>query len=47
MIDGDKVNVVESFVNFIRTKGETVKNIPMMIMEKLEKDGIDIPNCKE
>lgn len=46
MIDGDKVKVVESFVDFIETKGKTAENISMMILEKLEKDGIDIQNCR-
>ena len=46
MIDGNKVKVVESFIDFIETKGKTAENISTMILEKLEKDGIDIQNCR-
>jgi len=42
MIDEDKVKVVESFVNFIETKGKSAENISTMILEKLEKDKYDI-----
>ena len=44
MIGGDIVKVVESFIDFIETKGKTAENISTMILEKLEKDGIDIHN---
>ena len=46
MIDGDKVKVVESCVDFIETKGKSAANISTMVLEKLEKDGIDIQNCR-
>jgi len=35
MTDGDKVKVVESFIGFIETKGETGENISTMILERL------------
>jgi len=42
MIDVDKVKVVESFVNFIATKGKSAENISTIILEKLEKGRNDI-----
>jgi len=45
MIDGDKVKGVESFVDFIETKGRSAENISTMILEKSEKDRNDIQNC--
>ena len=39
------MKVVESFIDFIEAKGKAAQNISTMILEKLEKDGIDIQNC--
>ena len=46
MIDGDKVTVVASFVNFIETKGKSAENISKIILKKLEKDRNDIQNYR-
>ena len=46
LIEGSGVNVVESFVDFMETKGKTVEYISNMILEKVNEQGIDIVNCR-
>lgn len=44
-IDGDKVDVVESFIDFIKLEGKTAKEMTTEICNKLLADGLDIQNC--
>ena len=46
LIEGSGVNVVESFVDFMETKGKTAEYISNMILEKVYEQGIDIANCR-
>lgn len=46
VIDGSEVKVVESFIDFVETKGKTAGEITDMILTKLENDGLDIKNCR-
>ncbi|XP_069582652.1 zinc finger MYM-type protein 1-like [Ranitomeya imitator] len=46
MINGKEVKVVESFVDFIEIKGKTSESISTVILQQLEKYGIDIQNCR-
>ena len=46
LIGGSNVNVVESFANFVKTKGKTVEYI-QMISEKVNQQEIDFDNCRE
>lgn len=41
-IDGDKVNIMESCVDFIETKDKTAENILTMMLEKLQNDRLNI-----
>ena len=46
LIEGSSVNVVESFIDFMETKGKMVEYISNMILEKVNEQGIDIGNCR-
>ena len=46
LIERSGVNVVESFVDFMETKGQTAEYIPNMILERVNEQGIDIANCR-
>lgn len=46
VIDRSEVKVVESFIDFVETKGKTAEEITNMILMKLENDGLDIKNCR-
>lgn len=46
VIDDSEVKVVESFIDFVETKGKTAEEITNMILTKLENDGLDIKNCR-
>ena len=37
---------MESFVDFIKTKGKTAENIATVFLKKLGNDGIGIKNCR-
>lgn len=37
---------MESFIDFIETKGETAEEITQLILNKIESDGLDIQNCR-
>ena len=47
VIDGNEVKVVESFIDFVETKGKTAEETTNMILTKLENDGLDIQNCRD
>ena len=41
LIEGSSVNVVESFIDFMETKGKTAEYISNMILEEVNEQGID------
>ena len=45
-LDGTNVEVVESFVDFVETKGKTAEKLTKLIVEKLQADGLDIQDCR-
>lgn len=45
-IKGKKVEIKESFIDFIETDGKNAEEVTNLILLKLENDGIDIPNCR-
>lgn len=45
-IDGSNVSVIESFVDFIETKGKTAEMLTQLIVDKIQADGLDIQNCR-
>ena len=45
-IEGTQVRVVGFFVDFLEEDGKTGEKIAELILEKLEKDGLDIQNCR-
>lgn len=46
VIDYCEVKVVESFTDFVKTKGKTTEEITNRIFKKLERDGLCIQNCR-
>jgi len=46
VIDENEVNVKESFIDFIQTKGKSAEELSSAILKKLENDGLDIHNCR-
>lgn len=46
VINGSEVKVVESFINFVETKGKTAEEITNTILTRLKNDGLDIKNCR-
>lgn len=46
VIEGSKVKVVESFIDFVETKGKTAVEITDIILTKLENDGLDFRHKK-
>ena len=46
VIDGSEVKVVESFIDFVETKGKTAEEITNMILNKFKNYGLDIQNCR-
>ncbi|XP_018495217.1 uncharacterized protein LOC100901689 [Galendromus occidentalis] len=46
ILDGKEVKVTESFVGFIETEKKDAAGITSMILQSLEKDGLDIQHCR-
>lgn len=45
-LDGTKVQVTKSFIDFLETEGKKAKDMVKMILDKIESDGLDIQNCR-
>lgn len=45
-VDEAKVEVVESFVDFIAAKGKNAEQLTKVILDKIKSDGLDIQNCR-
>ncbi|KAK4871764.1 hypothetical protein RN001_015888 [Aquatica leii] len=44
--DDTKVEVMESFIDFLETEGKKAEDISKMTLDKIESDGLDIRNCR-
>lgn len=45
-IEGEKVTVVESFIDFFEPKGKNAEDLSNDIITKITSDGLDIQNLK-
>lgn len=46
VVDGTKVSIVESFIDFLETDGKNAEDLTNMILQKLESDGLDVQDCR-